>query len=281
MNVLAWPLNVEHAAQARTIPVAEARLVLVPTDVMMPDGALVTVAVEGGQHGQSLCVTDNGTAARYVSEHGLELTPEAAEAIWRVASEWGLERRPRDEVAPGSGFRLVPGMPQVRTGSVPLSDLPWALTVVANACRDAAVAALRAARRRSKTDFHDAVALGLQRVFGGEALTRHGRLTGVSEKPHVFDWIARAKNGRLVAVDTVVPEPGSISAVVLRNLDVRRALHANLLQVIAYDDAEQWASEGLEQLRLAETEVVQGRSLDVSLPRLVPVAPQDGSSLEP
>jgi hypothetical protein len=163
-------------------------------------------------------------------------------------------------------------MPQVRTGSLPLSDLPWALTVVANASREAALAALRAARRRSNTDFQEVVVIGLQRIFGGEALTRHGRLTGISEKPHVFDWVARAKGGGLVAVDMVVPEPGSISAVVLRNLDVRRASHPDLLQVIAYDDTEQWASEGLEQLRLAETQVVQGRSLDQSLAYLISVS---------
>lgn len=269
MNVLSWPLNVERAAQARTVAVADAQLVLVPTDVMMPDGALVTVAVEGGQQGQTLCVTDNGTAARYVSEHGFELTPEAVDAVWRVASEWGLERRPRDDMHHPSGLRLVPAMPQVRTANVPLADLPWALSVVANACREAAVAALRAARRRSKTDFHDAVALSLQRLFGGGSLTRHGRLSGVSEKPHVFDWLARGKGGALITVDAVGADQGSISSAVLRNLDVRRASHPNLLQVIAYDEAEPWAAEGIEQLRLAEAEVIQGRSLDVALSRLL------------
>jgi hypothetical protein len=236
---------------------------------MMPDGSLVAVAVEGGHRGTNVAVTDQGAAARYVSDHGAELTDEAAAAIWRVARDWGLEDRPHDLRLGSDRPRLAPRTPQVRTSAVPLPDIGWAIAVVANASRDAAIAALKAARRRAKGDFHEAVARGMERVFGVAALTRKGRLAGISAKPHTFEWLAKMASGHLLTLDTALPDAGSIGAVVVRNLDVRRAQHERLTQVIAYDEAEAWPSEMIEQLRLAEAEIVQGRALDKSLASLL------------
>jgi len=263
MNAIPWPHSVTDALVAHSRAIVTQTVVLVPTDVLMPDGGVLYVQVEGGRTGATIVVSDNGAAARSVSEQGHNLTSQAAAAIWRVARQWGLEPRPIDEKG------LVPRTPVLRSRPVPLSDLRWAVMVVANAARDAADSALKASKKDAKESFCISVARSMERVFGSERLTRNSRIMGSSARGHLFDWVARTEGGRKVSLDLALPEPGSVSSTVLRNLDVHRAGHPGLLQIITYDEGAPWPSEMLDQLGLAEVAVVQAGSLELALPGLV------------
>jgi hypothetical protein len=240
-------------AASRNAAIVHAGIVEVPTDVVLPSGAGVTVMLSGGRS-EMIAVSDGGTAIRHARETGMDLAECDLRAVRRAAKAAGLDF--------GSGELFV---------QVPAGDLAWGISKVANATRDIAHVAVRAAQRRIARNFKAVVRQQLDRIFPTGIVTGRAAVPGVSARPHRFDYAVRLATGRQLTLDLPNPDPNTISSIVLRNLDVKRRNRPDLVQVIVWDDREQWTAENLAQLRLADVALVRGSALETALRELLGV----------
>lgn len=240
--------------------------IMVPTDVLLPDNSTVVLEIEGGTDGRVAVVSDAGLAARFVSEHGLELTVEAAAAIRRVARSWGLALPPRPEGRAPARWVTLRSRPTV------IGDLPAAVRQVANATREAAVAALTSARAARTRDVVAQVDAALLRLFDKAQIRHEAPLPGESDARHKFDWLIALHGGGDLALDLAMPQFSSLASAVVRHLDVRLKAEATgqrLRQVIAYDDSQRWQAEQLHQLHLPGVPVVQASAVQRELAEIM------------
>lgn len=248
-----------RAAATRNAAVVHAHGVEIPTDVMFPSGAGITVVVSGGREGETVAVSDGGAAVRHVRDSGLYIAEPDLSAIVRAARAMRL-----DFGAGEIGVRVAP------------DDLGWAITRVANASRDIAQIAIRAVRRRQARNFKAVVRQQLARIFPTGIVTGRARIAGASAKPYRFDYSVRFGAGRQLTLDLPHPDPTTVSTTVLRNLDLRRRNPPDLVQMIVWDDREPWSAEALAQLRLAEVKVVRGSALEGALQEVLGVDASSG-----
>jgi hypothetical protein len=224
----------------------------VPTDVVLPSGAGITVILAGSRDGETIAVSDGGAAVQHVRQLGLYLAEADLPAIKRAAKVLRLDF--------GAGELALKVQP---------NDVAWAISRVANGSRDIAEVAVRAVRRRQARNFKSIVRQQLSRLFPTAIITDRARIAGASARPYRFDYAVRLGGGRQLTLDLPHPDPTTVSTTVLRNLDVHRRNPPGLLQMIVWDDREVWPAESLSQLQLAEVALVRGSTLESALSELL------------
>ena len=80
----------------------------------------------------------------------------------------------------------------------------------------------------------------------GAQSTEYGRLANVIQ----------LRNDIVLIVDPVAPEPSSINARVVANLDVQQAGNQKVKQRLVYDDEEDWSPDNLGLLGIVGAPVV-------------------------
>jgi hypothetical protein len=224
-------------------------VILVTTDVLLPNGSQLIVLVEGGAAGDRITVSDAGAAMISVAEAGLALNSAAHASMRRLAIRLGLS--------------LEGGV--LRSEAISPDDVAYAMTVVANGARQIADAAFGAARRQERNRFRERVAQDLSVIFGPAIVQRGARLNGYSEDSLRFDYLVTINAGLRLVVDAPIPDGSSIASVVLRQADIKAAQILGLHQAIVYDEADHWQSTSLAQLKLAQVPLINARNLQTGL----------------
>ncbi|WP_424813594.1 hypothetical protein [Roseococcus sp. YIM B11640] len=222
---------------------------LVPTDVMLPNGATVLVFLDSGQAGARVTAMDGGAALAQVTDAGREVTPAVFAAARGAAKPFGLSLE-------GTILRSAPEA---------LEDARTAILLLANGARAVADAALAAARKQDRQRFRDRVRAELTRIFADAMVRPHASFSGESQERHNFDWLVSISPDLQLAIDTPVPEHASIAAAVMRNLDVGKRHVRGLRQAIAYSEDDGWTASELAQLRLANVPIIPAPALEASL----------------
>jgi hypothetical protein len=224
-------------------------VVLVTTDVLLPNGSQVTVVVEGGASGERITVSDAGAALISVAEAGLALDAAANAAMRRLAARLGLALE-------AGNLRSEPVQP---------ADAAYAVTLVANGAREIAKAAFDAGRRKERRRFRERVEQALSNIFATSIIQKGARLNGYSEDSLRFDYLVTMSNRVRLVIDAPIPDGSSIASVVLRQADIKAASVPGMHQAIVYDEADHWRSTSLAQLKLAQVPLVNARFLQEGL----------------
>jgi hypothetical protein len=214
--------------------------ILVPTDVLLPNGGNVVAIVEGGQASAEVTVTDGGAALAQVMDAGLDVSERVIASARRAAARHGLTLE-------GTLLRAPAGA---------VEDVVAGVLHLANAARDVAVEALDAARRQERSRFRDRVLNELRRIFVEGSVQARAPLRGFSEETLHVDWLVTLPGGARLALDTPVPDHSSVAAAVMRHLDLAATQPAGLRQAIAYDEHDVWGAGELRQLQLAQVPVI-------------------------
>lgn len=247
----AFPLHnaIVTALADRLRPSRVGDAILVPTDVMLPSGALVTAVIEGGKAGDRITVSDAGAAIAEVSDAGLEVSDRVYSTARRIAAR-------------GSA-RFADGAIQI--GPVPVAEAHGAVVLLANLTRDVAEMALKAARQQEHSRFRERVRAELNRIFTDAAVAARVTLEGASSERHQFDYLVGLSDGRRLALDVPLPDQSSVAAVTLRQLDLKATASPLIAQAIAYDDDDHWPTATLQLLRLAGVPVINADGLEFGL----------------
>lgn len=204
-------------------------VVLVDTHCLYPSGSVVQVAVQGGA--REAVVHDNGGTTEVLAQHGIHYD-HINSALRRFA-------RSRD-------LRIDNG--HIISPPVTTDALPVAILMVANASKEAADELLRKHRFSKKRDFREQLDFFFQKNFGSERYKREYEVFGQSEKKYKFDHAIIGRN-KVILVDAVLPEPSSLYASVVANLDVRESHDPRYIQRIVYDESDAWKSQDLRLLQ--------------------------------
>jgi len=88
-----------------------------------------------------------------------------------------------------------------------------------------------------------------------DRLTHHAAVAG-KRKQHTFANVITLPNSDILIVDPVAPEPSSINARVVANLDVQQAANPRVKQRLVYDDDEEWTPDNLGLLGIVGAPIV-------------------------
>lgn len=220
--------------------------VLVPTDVLLPNGATVLAIVQGGAR---VTVTDGGAALHQLSDAGLPISARVMAVARGTATRYGVS--------------LERGA--LRTPPEAIADTWAAVVILANAAKAVAEAAIDAARKVERQTFRDRVREQLDKIFGHTSVHPNTPIPGSSTDRHRFDWLIALPGGVRIALDTPVPDSSSINATVVRHLDVRESHNEAIKQAIAYDDRDAWSASAIQRLQLARVPVVVAAALEPML----------------
>jgi len=204
---------------------AQADGVVVTTDCLYPSNSAVRVEVVGDR---LYTVSDRGGALDVLSAHGVEVKMPT-KALRAYATPYGLD-------VTNSGL--------ICAKNVQADLLPAAVTLVANASKDAATLVLEKNRVSSASRFKT----DLERTLKSEAsweLIEEYTCVGKSNKEHHFDYAIALPDRRFILIDAVSDDPASINSVVVSNLDVRHQKNPSFIQRIVYDDRVEWRSENI------------------------------------
>jgi hypothetical protein len=237
--------SVLAALMTRRAPRRRGDAVVFPTDVMLPSGVNVVAYIEGGRAGDRVTATDGGDALHEVIATGRELTDHAMRAAGRAAKRYGLTLE-------GTVLRSLPEA---------IEDARAAAILLANGARAVAEAALAASRKRERAMFRDRVRADLLRIFDDSKLQQRAPMAGASEDQHRFDWLVGMPGGRHLVLDVPVPDHSSIAAVIVRHLDLKELHRSDVVQAITYDDRDEWATQQIAQLRLAQADLIPAQFL--------------------
>jgi len=212
-------------------PVAAGEFLVVPTYAVYPSNSLVQAFIVGGKN--HFVVSDGGGATD----------------VLLGAGGWGVNGKKilSDFVkgtplqVNGSGWLYAPG--------VVLKDIPSMVSAVTETSRDAAVTLLKHFKPKPAEDFRKDLAVSLDRRFK-DAIQKRGHLPGASNKLHTFDYVIRANDNTILALDAVVNDVSSINAAVVAHMDVRATKRPNVRQFIIYDEDEAWSSADLALLNV-------------------------------
>jgi hypothetical protein len=225
-----------EAVGAWNTPRVSGEFLIVPTFSTYPSNSLVQVYVEGGK--ETFVVSDGGGAiktlvgAGYLGYGGVRLLSDIV--------------RDDDVQVNGSGW--------IYSSGVVIKSLTSAITTVSEASRDAAFSAIRKFKPAPVIDFRHDLDLALQRHFR-DAVKKHGHLLGASNKLHTFDYLIRANENNLIALDAVVPDSSSINAAVVAHMDLKAIRRPDVKQFIVYDSEQHWSSSDLALLSLGAPSV--------------------------
>jgi hypothetical protein len=206
----------------------------VTTQVLYPSSGLVRVYIRGGS--QTVIVSDDGESLGEATAAGIYLkNPDRM--LRQFVGDRGLT------IKDGALFS-----PRVSMDAAHVSVIH-----VANVARDVAHWAYEHAGIKRSVDFKALLARYLETSFREQVSA--DRIHGASTKAHKFVNVVSFSNGRKLIVDPVANDPGSISARVLANLDVKESRNPNIVQRIIYDDSEQWSPADLTLLMIGATPV--------------------------
>jgi hypothetical protein len=225
------PFEAVMQALARwPLPRVEGNAVVVPTHCLYLTNHIVQVHVEGGEG--TFVVHDNGGA------------------IDQLRAMGGHDDHPlalMKSVARRDGLK-VSDLHRIYTSGVSVDGLEGAISLVANASRDAADVLVARYRPTPRRPLGEELEMILNLRF--PALWRKEEvIVGQSNKQYRFDYSVVLPQNRKLILDTVMPDASSINAAVVANLDVRNA-HPTLVQRIVYDDEDKWPVESLRVLRV-------------------------------
>lgn len=202
------------------------------THCLYPTNSFVQVAVRSGL--DTFVVSDEGGAIREIESAGAYIeNPD--KMISQMIHQMGL--------------KVVKGV--IRSPECNASQLGFAIASVSNASRSVADWLFSHTRVRPHHNFKEVVANYLKFAFPDNV--RAETIVGESNKAHRFDNIIHLSNGRRMVVDAVVPDPSSINARVVANMDVKNAGHPDVEQRIIYDDADDWSPADLNLLQVGAT----------------------------
>lgn len=205
--------------------------VVVPTTCAYPSNRTVLMYLSGGQ--ETVHVYDGGGALD-------ELDGSGNHGMDSVKLLKGFARRAGLTIDQRGWLGLEP---------VRYSDLSSAIPYLAKMSAEAASFAMRHRKFQPAGDLREDVDRLLVQKYDKRVLKRC-RLPGASNKQHAFDFMVELPNARL-AIDAALPEPSSINAIVVRNMDLTRSRIDGLHQLIVYDDREDsWNAEDLALLRV-------------------------------
>ncbi|MBW4092866.1 MAG: hypothetical protein HIU82_17450 [Proteobacteria bacterium] len=202
---------------------------VVPTYATYPSNSLVQAYVAGSKG--TFIVSDGGGAIRVLLGAG-----GLGSGGKRLLSDFA---RGTDVKVNESGWLYIAG--------VTLGALTSAISAIAGASKDAAIVLLRKFNPTPAIDFRRDLALALDIRFR-DAVQKHGHLPGASNKLHTFDYLVRANDNTLLALDAVVNDASSINAAVVAHMDVRATKRSDLKQFIIYDEDEDWSASDLALL---------------------------------
>jgi hypothetical protein len=225
---------------------------IVPTFATYPSSSLVQVFISGGK--DRFVVSDGGGAIRVLLGAG-DLSGGGRRFLSGFIK--GTDVRVNE-----SGWMYLP--------TVTFDRLTSAISIVAEMSRDAAVALLKHFKPAINLDFRRDLAVTLDKRFH-DTIQRKGHLLGASNKVHTFDYVIRANDNALLALDAVVNDASSVNAAVVAHMDVRAMHRSDLKQIIVYDDNEAWKASDLALLTVGAPAVAFSRFSN-ALDRIVSVA---------
>jgi hypothetical protein len=173
-------------------------------------------------------VSDRGGALDLLAAHGVEVK-EPLRALRSYTEAYGLSVT-NDGAISAKGVRT--------------ELLPAAVTLVANASKDAATLILEKYRPAPAQAFKNELEKALKSGLGKEVL-REYKFVGKSNKEHRFDYAIRLPGERFILLDAVSDDASSINSVVVANLDVRHQHDPRITQRIVYDDRAEWRAENI------------------------------------
>ena len=214
--------------------------ILVPTFGMYPSNAAVLVYVEGGR--DNFIVSDGGGAVKTIhGAGGIEVDSQRILTDFTKGSEIAIDR---------SGWLYL--------NNVKRHGVTSAISLISEASRDAAYLLTKRFRVSPLSDFRRELDVILESRFRN-VLGRRGHLTGATNKIYTFDYLIKANDNKLVAIDAVVPESSSINAAVVSHMDVQATHRKDVTQFIVYDDEHEWKSSDLALLRIGAPAVAFSR----------------------
>lgn len=196
-------------------------------DTIMPSGGLIYVHLQSRV--DDLSAHDNGAAFDELSRHGGTISGLSglrrllAETNFRVTDDGVIWR---DHIA--------------------IDKAANAITMIADASFRAATYLLDHATLKTGIPLNERVkrALHLRFPQGRENFTFEGK-----HRQHTFDY-GFAVDGSVYLVQSVNPDPQSVSAAIVKGLDAREGDKANVVPIFAYDPADRWPSGSLGMLDL-------------------------------
>ena len=204
---------------------AQAEGVVVTTDCLYPSNSAVRIEVVGDR---VYTVSDRGGALDILASHGVEVKAPT-KALRAYADPYGLE-------VTNSGL--------ICARNVQADLLPAAVTLVANASKDAAMLMLEKERMSPASTFKNDLERALRNEKSWNIIVEY-KCIGRSNKEHRFDYAIPLRDNRFILIDAVSDDPGSINSVVVSNLDVQRQKNPKFIQRIVYDDRVEWRSENI------------------------------------
>jgi len=201
----------------------------VSTHVLYPSNGAVTVSVLSGQ--DSCIVSDDGGALSELISCGI--SAQIIDPLMRpLVRNKGLHFSQGSIVSP----------------SVPFDAVGAAILLVANASRTVAEWGIKNLKNRARRNFRADLDDLLKRHFS-DNLVHKSSIVGAN-KSHNFDYVVNLSDSRKLLVAPVLNDASSINSAVVTNLDVRLAERPDLIQVIVFDDAENWTTSNLKLLEM-------------------------------
>lgn len=202
----------------------------VSTQCLYPSNDSVRVTVRGGEN--RFVVSDEGGASKQIGMTGATTS---------------LTDRQVRSLVKSQGLKVQDGA--IFSPEVPLSALPGAIVLVANASKEVADWGLQHLKFSIKRDFRIDLTVLLERYFH-DNLKHDAPIIGKSNKPHKFDHVIYLPRERILLVDAVSNEPSSISSSVAANVDIKLAQNPAIEQLIIFDDEQEWDAANLNFLGL-------------------------------
>jgi hypothetical protein len=216
--------------------------VQVSTHCLYPSNGAVSVFIR--KYMDSYVVSDDGGAVDEATSSGLKI-PDANRKIKHIVSGQGLIVK--DNI--------------ISSPKVSLEAVPAAILLVANASKDAAEWMLEHIKFTIPRNFKKDVADLLSKYFH-DSLKHDQHVLGRSNKRHNFGHVVYLSGERRLLVDAVSPDPQSIYAKAIANLDVKMLGDEKTIQRLIYDDFVQWKSSDLRLLELGAIPVPFSRAND-------------------
>jgi hypothetical protein len=212
----------------------------VSTHCLYPSNGVVTVLVRGGSN--EFVITDDGGAIQEISGSG-RLPAGADKTLQRLVKPQGL--------------RVKNGV--IYSPRVSAAGVASAVLLVANASKEVADWALSNIKLKVKRSFRRDLAALLGRHFH-DNLKHDLLILGASNKQHRFPYVIYLARSKRLLVDPAVKEASSINACVVANMDVKMSENPDIVQLIVYDDSEEWDSAQIKLLSLGAPTVPFNRA---------------------
>jgi len=221
---------VEHISSAFA-PVPNQDGVLVPTPILYPSNGNVVVHVSGGT--RACVVSDRGDALRNARAHCIDV-PDPEKWLRHIVR--------------GSSLHAVNG--QIMSGEIRSDEVFAGIALVARAAADAVRYAIEHYRHHGET-IYDRTYRELTGRFGSPNVSRQTTLAGASNRSYHFDFATPISDGKMLLLDTVLPNANSVNAKAIAHIDIGSLKNETRFHAIVYDDSAAWESSDINLLQSA------------------------------